>query len=454
MLNDDQRRVIDWMQERTSGIVWADVGTGKTVCAITALLYHINQLSIGKILVVAPRLVAERVWLAETTEWVELRGLRVSRIIGSPRERIAALQRDADIYTISRDNIEWLHDEFIRVTGTDSKGNPIRAQYRKFPFDALVLDESQSFKSQSAKRTKAVRRLRLLVKYLYLLSGSLMPNGYEDLWSQVYLIDSGKRLGTSENAFHARWFTKEVNDGLVTYGLRTGAKEEIDRAISDICIVMRDMQPAAPRNFIKVRLDTAEQKLYSKMVRESVIELGDAKINAVNAGVLWGKLLQMANGAVYDGERNVHVLHTKKLDALLETLESISGPVIVGYGFVHDVDRICAALVAAGVRGVGILRTNRSLDDWRAGRIRIGIMHPASAGHGLNDLYVSGAENLIWFGLTPNREFYEQLNGRLAGGHRRTGKKFAFTTSCARIRTTRTLWRSWTSKVKKPLRRR
>lgn len=422
--SDDQRRVIPWLRAREAAILWADCGVGKTVSILTVLQGLIDGFETHRILVVGPRLVVERVWSAEVEQWSHLKGLRVVRVVGTPAQRLKALATPADIHCISRDNVEWLEEQYIRVTGVDSKGKPVRAQYRKFEFDTVVLDESQSFKSQASKRFKSMRRLRRLFNRVYLLSGSLMPNGYKDLWSQMYLVDGGLRLGKTEEAFHRRWFHKEVNDGVVTFDLLPGADKEIDKAISDVCLVMRDMQPAVPKNFIRVTLDKAEQKLYSKMARSNVIELSGKQINAINAGVLWGKLLQLANGAVYDAEKNYHVLHDRKLDALGELLESLPRPVIVGYGFVHDVERVQRFISKAfpGER-VGILRTGKSLDVWRSGGLDIGIMHPASAGHGLNDLYVSGAENLVWFGFTSNREFYDQLNGRLAGGHRRTGRK-------------------------------
>jgi hypothetical protein len=172
-----------------------------------------------------------------------------------------------------------------------------------------------------------------------------------------------------------------------------------------------------------VSLDKKEQEAYSQLARSNVLEMNGKQINAVNSGVLWGKLLQLANGAVYDADKNYHVLHDRKIHALGELLESLPRPLIIGYGFVHDVERIQRALGKYFPKErVGVLRTGASLDAWKSGRIDIGIMHPASAGHGLNDLYVSGAENIVWFGLSPNREFYDQLNGRLAGGHRRTGR--------------------------------
>lgn len=345
-------------------------------------------------------------------------------IAGTAKQRLAAINGDHnehDIWTISRDNVCWLESQFIRISGTDSKGTPTRAQFKRFPWDTVVLDESQSFKSQASKRFKSIRRLRRLFDRIYLLSGSLMPNGYKDLWSQLYLVDGGKRLGNTEAAYHKRWFRKEVFEGVVTYDLREGAAEEIDRIISDVCMVMRDAKQVQPHNFIKVTLDKAEQQTYSKMARSSVISFGDTNINAVNAGVLWGKLLQLANGAVYDKERNWHLLHDKKIEALVELMESLPRRVLIGYAFKHDLARIQTALAKAKVAKVGIIRTNESLNDWKAGRIEKGIIHPKSAGHGLNDL--KDAEAIVWFGLTPNLEDFQQLNGRVIGGHRLQGRK-------------------------------
>lgn len=421
LFSDDQRRAIPWLRERRAAILWADVGTGKTISALTMLLQSINGFDSHRILVVGPRLVAERVWAAEVGEWAHTKGLRVKRITGTAKQRLAALDGDFDIWTISRDNVCWLEEQFIRISGTDSKGTPTRAQFRRFPWDTVVLDESQSFKSQASKRFKSIRRLRRLFDRIYLLSGSLMPNGYKDLWSQLYLVDGGKRLGNTEAAYHRRWFRKEVFEGVVTYDLREGAAEEIDRIISDVCMVMRDAKQVNPYNLIKVTLDKKEQQAYSKMVRSSVISFGDTNISAVNAGVLWGKLLQLANGAVYDSERNWHLLHDKKIEALVELMESLPRRVLIGYAFKHDLARIQTALAKAKVEKVGIIRTNESLNDWKAGRIEKGIIHPMSAGHGLNDL--KDAEAIVWFGMTPNLEHFQQLNGRVIGGHRLQGRK-------------------------------
>ena len=415
-LTKDQLDGLAWLEGRETGGLWYDVGCGKTVVLLTHIKRLLDRFDCRRVLVVGPRLVAERVWSSEVTEWEHLTGLRVSRIIGTPKQRLDAMVREADIYTISRDNVAWLEAQFIRYEGL------VRKQYRDFPWDCLVLDESQSFKSQSSDRTKSIRRLRRLVSRVYLSTGSLMPNGYRDVWQQIWLLDGGARLGEYEEHYLRNYFTKEVNDGVPSYELKEGAAEKIDAKIADIVHAVKDAQPPAPTNFIRVALSEAERKAYSKMVRTSVLELGDRTITAVNAGVLWGKLLQMANGAVYDEHHKWHHLHSRKLDGLFELLESLPKPVIIGYGFIHDVERIFQAAPKTLGR-LAVLRTGKSLDAWRRGEIDIGVMHPASAGHGLNDLYISGAENLIWFGFTSNREFYDQLNGRLAGGHRRTGRK-------------------------------
>lgn len=410
----DQSKGVEFLEQRDCGGLWGDVGTGKTAVLLTVLQRLIDRFAVHRTLVTGPRLVAERVWSSEVIEWAHLRGLRVSRIVGTAAQRLAAIQVDADIYTISRDNVCWLESLFIRYEGL------VRKQYRVFPWDCIVADECQSYKSQSSQRTKAMFRLRRLVRRIYLATGSLLPNGYRDAWSQMYLLDGGKRLGQSEAHFLREFFRQEVNNGVPSYELKEGAAEKIDALIADLFFVMRDSQPPASTNFIKVSLSKEEKARYSKMVRTSVLDLGGQQVTAVNAGVLFGKLCQLANGALYDEEHKWHRIHDRKLDALVELLESLPRPLLIGYSFVHDIDRIRAALLAAKIPNVGVIRTNESLNAWARGEIKVGIMHPQSAGHGLNDL--KDAATVVWFGLTPNLEAYQQLNGRVIGGHRRAGR--------------------------------
>ena len=424
LLNEAQRRGSRFLQERQAAILWGSVGTGKTAAALTALNQLIAGYDVHRVLVIGPRLVASRVWSAEVEEWAHLKSLRVVRIVGTEKQRLKALQQPADLYTISRDLVCWLEEQFIRIIGTDSKGTPKRAQHAPWPFDTVVLDESQSFKSQSSKRFKSMRRLRRLFPRIYLLSGSLMPESFDDLWSQLYLVDGGQRLGKTEEAYHQRWFDTTVREGVTTHEPKGGpdgwAAKEILRSISDITYTMLDQNPVVPLNVIRVQLDKKELSDYRTMRRQKILEMNGKEVNAINAGVLWGKLAQLANGAVYDGDRLVHELHTKKLEALVELLESLPRPVLIGYSYIHDTDRIEAALDRAGVKKVSIIRSNASLESWKRGEVEVGIIHPNSAGHGLTDL--KDAKAVVWFGLSPGREAWEQLNGRVIGGHRLAGR--------------------------------
>ena len=293
-LTADQQKAVRFLREHPNAGLYADVGTGKTAAALTAIKGLIDGFDVRRVLVVGPRLVAERVWHTEVSEWSHLRGLRVSRIIGTREQRLRAMDADADIYTITRDNVVWLESLFIQMVGTK------RVQYRRWPFDLVVLDESQSFKSQSSKRFKSMRRLRRLFDRCWLLTGSLMPNGYEDLWSQLYLLDGGKRLGLTETAYHQEYFKCEVRDGIPRREILPEAGKRIEEKIADILCIMRDAQPPAPTNIIKVQLDKPELTVYRRMVRQSVLEIGDSQISAVNAGALFIKLAQLSNGAIYD----------------------------------------------------------------------------------------------------------------------------------------------------------
>jgi hypothetical protein len=409
-LTNDQLGAIEFFKCNSVGGLFASVGTGKTVSALTAAKWLLDRYDVRRILVIGPRLIAERVWSDEAAEWDHLRGLTVAKVIGTAPQRLKALASSADIYTISRDNLVWLESLFIDVKA--------RRQTQRWPFDLVIVDECQSFKSQSSKRFKSLRRLRRLFSRCWLLTGSLLPNGYEDAWSQMYLVDGGARLGKAEGAYHQAHFKCEVRDGIPRRTLLPGHDKDIDALIAQVFHVVRDAQPPAPTNFIRVALSDSEKKLYKQMVRSSVLSLGDEQITAVNAGVLFGKLAQLANGAVYDVSGKWHTIHDQKLEALKELLEGLPRPLLIGYSYVHDVERIRCAL--SDVKDVGVIRTPQSLEEWKSGKIKVGIIHPASAGHGLNDL--QNAETVVWFGMTPNLEYYQQLNGRVIGGHRRAGR--------------------------------
>jgi hypothetical protein len=236
------------------------------------------------------------------------------------------------------------------------------------------------------------------------------------------ILDGGERLYAKEKQFHSRWYTTDIGGGVIAHEIRgEWAAQEIEKRISDVVHVMRDPNPPAPENWIRVTMTKAERAVYQKLLRTSVLELEGKTITAANAGVLWGKLLQLANGAIYYEEGKWVEAHRQKIDALWETLEGLPKPVLIGYGFKHDTARIFQH-APKDLGRFATLKSDASLDAWRRGEIDYGVIHPGSAGHGLNDLYVSGAENLVWFGLTTNREFYEQLNARIVGGHRRTGR--------------------------------
>lgn len=299
----------------------------------------------------------------------------------------------------------------------------------RWPWDMIVVDESQSFKSQSSQRWKALRELSCFATRIVLLSGTPAPNGYSDLWSQFYLLDRGKRLGSTERSFKERWFTPP-RAVFAKWSLTPGGGAMIREAIKDLTISLREEDylslPPITNNFIRCQLSTHALQTYKRMERELTAEIAGQRLTAVNAGVLDGKLLQLANGACYYGRDKQWVeFHDAKLEALDETLEGLPGKVLIAYGFQHDLVRI-QKVVDARCREDGrtsaVLRTDASFDAWARGEIDFGILHPASAGHGLNDMYKAGCEDIVHFGLTNNLEWYSQVNARIGGGHRRASR--------------------------------
>lgn len=377
--------------------LFLDMGLGKTVSSLTAvndLIY--DWLQVSKVLVIAPKRVAWSVWPMEQKKWDHLRLLRVSTVVGSEKKRKEALTASADIYVINRENIPWLV-----------------AHYQgSWPFKMVIIDESSSFKSHDSARFKAMRMVRPYIERMVLLTGTPTGNGLMDLWAQIYLLDQGKRLGKFITDYRDRFFIKKY----FKYVLREGAEQQIYDLISDICVSMKsedylDMPKCTVQDFY-VQLTERERAKYEEFEKERVLDLGITdvdEITAVNAAVLTGKLLQFANGAVYDAEKNWHEMHTAKIEALEEILESAGdNPVMVAYSYKHDLERIKKAFKSINPR---TLESQKDIDDWNAGKIRMLLLHPASGGHGLNLQF--GGHIVVWFGNTFSLELYQQLNKRV-----------------------------------------
>ena len=377
---------------------------GKTVTTLTAIReLKYNRFAVRRVLVIAPKKVAEGTWTREKDKWDHTRILRVSPVLGSQAKRIRALNTPADLYIINRENVCWLVDYYRN----------------SWPFDMVVVDESSSFKSHSAKRFKALAGVSGKIDRMVELTGTPSPNGLEDLWSQVYLLDGGERLGKRYTQFRERYFQPDRRgaDGMVySYAAKPGTEQSILDKISDICISMKAEDylqlPDITYHEIPVELDAKAEKAYRELERKMVLELPEEEeISVTSAAALSNKLLQLANGAVYDEDRSVHEVHGCKIEAFLELVESLQGkPVLVFYNFQHDRERILKALSGSGLR-VRELKTTGDEDDWNAGQIDVLLAHPASSAYGLN--LQQGGNHVVWFGLTWNYELYTQANKRL-----------------------------------------
>ena len=376
--------------------IWAWV-EGKTVITLTAIKELIyERFEVGRVLVIAPLRVGRDTWPAEIAKWDHLEGLTYAVAIGSKDERLAALRAKADIYIINRENVQWLVEE---------SGIP-------FDFDMVVIDELSSFKNHQAKRFRSLMSVRNRVSRIVGLTGTPSSNGLMDLFAEFKILDFGARLGRYISRYRDRYFLPDKRNAQVvfTYKLRPGAEEQIYNAISDITISMKAEDyldlPACIHNEVKVKLSDREQGLYEEFRKQMVLSLGDEEIDAMNAAALTNKLLQMANGAIYDAGHNEHHIHDRKLDALEDLIEAANGkPVLVCYWFRHDLARIRKRF------DVSELKTSQDIADWNGGKIPVAVIHPASAGHGLNLQY--GGCTLIWFGLTWSLELYQQTNARL-----------------------------------------
>lgn len=411
-----QNRLVEFIKRLDRGAAWSFMGSGKTISTLTAFDELRQSGDAKKMLVVAPLRVARSVWDTEAREWGHTRHLKVSKILGNPRQRIAGMNAKADVYTINRENLCWLESQFIQK----------RKQIRAWPFDVITLDESQSYKSQSSNRFKAARRLRKLAPRLIELTGTPAPNRLPDLWAQMFLIDRGQRLGATETAYRERWFTAPELGGY-KWIAKKHAAPEIYAAVADVVLSLNEsdymkLPPVIP-NFVRVRLPPAAMAQYRKFERTFLLEAEGRKVSAVNAGALHVKLWQLANGALYNPEKDGYIVfHDEKLEALVEQIDGSSGPVMVIYNFRHDLERIQSRLASeyGDHLTVEVLDSQASEDRWNAGKIDVLLLHPESAGHGLN-LQKSGCEHIVWFGATANLEHVMQANARLAGGHRRRG---------------------------------
>lgn len=385
--------------------LFLDMGLGKTVTTLTAIRQlKYDRFEVRKVLVIAPKKVAEGTWTREKDKWEHTRILRVSPVLGNQAKRIRALNTPADIYIINRENVCWLVD-----------------YYRNdWPFDMVVIDESSSFKSHTAKRFKALASISSRITRLVELTGTPSPNGLDDLWSQVFLLDGGERLGKRYTQFRERYFDpgRRGADGMVyDYKAKPGSEQSILGRISDICISMKAEDylqlPDIVYHTVPVVLEPKALKAYQEMERKMVLELpeDEEEISVTSAAALSNKLLQLANGALYDDGHQVHEIHDCKLEAFTELIESLQGkPALVFYNFQHDKTRILKALEKTKLR-IRELKKPRDEDDWNAGKIDILLAHPASAAYGLN--LQQGGNHVIWFGLTWNYELYTQANKRL-----------------------------------------
>lgn len=379
--------------------LFLDMGLGKTLISLTAikeLMY--NRFSVNKVLIIAPKKVAEATWQNEIEKWDDLKLLRYSTVLGSEKQRIKALNTPADIYIINRDNVVWLVDLYQNA----------------WPFDMVICDEFSSFKNHQAKRFKALASIKPHIKKLVGLTGTPSPNGLLDLWAQVFLLDSGQRLSPSFYSFRNAYFEGDYMG--YSYKPRLFTEKTITDKISDICISMKADDylelPECVENIIPVVLSPKAEKAYKSMERDAVLEIENADdIDAASAAALSTKLLQLANGAIYDEYKNYHEIHDCKIEAFMETLEQLQGKnVLVFYNFKHDYERLEAALKKAKIN-FRKLETKEDQKDWNDGKIRVLLTHPASSAYGLN--LQEGGNHVIWFGLNWNYELYTQANKRL-----------------------------------------
>ncbi|MEK3992315.1 DEAD/DEAH box helicase [Robertmurraya sp. FSL R5-0851] len=395
-----QSYATQWIIDKKKSALFLEMGMGKSVSTLTAILELVyDYFDVAKVLVIAPLRVASTTWEEEVEKWDHLKDLRISKVLGSEKQRVAALYKKADIYIINRENVTWLVNWFDA----------------DWPFDMVVIDELSSFKSSKAQRFKSLKKVRPFIKRLVGLTGTPAPNGLIDLWPQIYLLDGGERLGKTVTGYREKYFLPDKRNQMMVYTwkLKDGAEDTIYEKLSDICVSMKAKDylelPERMDNVIPVELPKKAKEQYDRLEKELILSIEEADVLAGSAAVLANKLLQVANGAVYDEDGDVKHIHDEKLKALDELMEAASGkPMLVFYGYQHDKDRLLKHLKKLKPR---ILQTDQDIKDWNQGKVQVLLAHPASAGHGLN--LQTGGNIIIWFGLTWSLELYQQANARL-----------------------------------------
>lgn len=392
-----QEYAIKFIESHPISALFLDMGLGKTSITLTAvneLLF--DSFEVIKVLVIAPLRVARNTWCDEIKKWDHLRNIKYSIVVGTEKERISALNEKADIYIINRENIDWLVN---------------KSEY-KFDFDMVVIDELSSFKNHQSKRFKSLMKIRPKVKRIVGLTGTPSSNGLMDLFAEFKVLDLGERLGYFIGQYRNTYFKPDKTNGAIVYSYKPlpNAEDSIYERISDITVSMKASEylkmPELVISNYQVEMSEDEKKQYDEMKKNLICEIKDGEITVSNAGSLSNKLSQFANGAVYDDEQNIVEIHSRKLDALEDIIESMNGkPLLVAYWYKHDLQRIKKRF------DVREIKTGKDIADWNKGKISVALIHPVSAGHGLN--LQQGGSTLVWFGLTWSLELYQQTNGRL-----------------------------------------
>ena len=392
-----QQYSIDFIKEHKIAALLLEMGLGKTVTTLTAIKdLMFDDFAVKKVLIIAPLRVTQSTWPSEIEKWDHLKELSYSVVLGNPKQRIEALYKKADLYLINRENLDWL------ITKSDYD----------FDFDMVVIDELSSFKNYKAKRFTSLMKVRHKIDRIVGLTGTPSSNGLMDLFAEFKVLDMGERLEYYISRYRDKYFLPDKRNGMQIYSWkpRENAEQEIYDKISDITISMKSVDfldmPELVINEVPVSLEMAEKQKYDKFKADLVLQLKDADIDAANAAVLSNKLLQMANGAIYDEFNVSHHIHDQKLDTLEDLIEGANGkPILIAYWFQHDLERIKERFK------VRRIKTATDIEEWNKGNIPVAVIHPASAGHGLN--LQTGGSNLVWFGLTWSLELYQQTNARL-----------------------------------------